>query len=95
MKWFYYFCKTLGIKIIWEMHNIVPHDCNKAGLNNSKWFYKMSDAIIYHSEVDIRRSKEIFEMDYDKKHIVIPHGHFNNIYENRISKKRLEHIRFA
>jgi glycosyltransferase involved in cell wall biosynthesis len=92
MKWFYYFCKILGIKVIWEMHNIVPHDYNETGLNNSKWFYKMSDAIIFHSEVDIRRSKELLETNYDKKHIVISHGHLNNIYENRISKKEARNI---
>lgn len=92
MKWFCLFCKILDIKIIYEMHNIVPHYFNKTDLRNSKWFYEVSDAIIFHSEIDIQRSKEILKTNSNKMHIVIPHGNFNESYENRISKKEARKI---
>ncbi len=87
MKWFYYFCKTLNIKIVWEIHNILPHDYKEADIRNSKWFYEKSDAIIFHSEIDIQKSKEILKTNMEKKHIVIPHGNFNESYINKITKK--------
>jgi len=92
MKWFYYLCKIIGIKVIWEMHDILPHKYTEADRKNYKWFYEKSDAIIFHSESDIDRSKEILKVDVSKRHIVIPHGNFNELYENRISKKEARKI---
>lgn len=92
MKWFYYFCKMMGIKIIWEMHNIVPHHYKERDVKNSKWFYEKSDAIIFHSESDINRSKEILGTSVNKINIVIPHGNFNESYENKITKEEARKI---
>jgi glycosyltransferase involved in cell wall biosynthesis len=92
MRWFYYFCKTMGIKIIWEMHNIVPHNYKEKDVKNSKWFYVKSDAVIFHSESDIYRSKEILGTSVNKPHIIIPHGNFNESYENKITKKEARKI---
>jgi glycosyltransferase involved in cell wall biosynthesis len=92
MKGFYYLCKLMGIRIIWEMHNIVPHNYNGKDVKNSKWFYEKSDAIIFHSERDIDRSKEILRTNINKMHIVIPHGNFHESYENRINKKEARRI---
>lgn len=92
MKWFYYFCKSLGIKIVWEMHNILPHNYSEADKKNSRWFYEKSDAIIFHSKDDINRSKEVLEINANKPHVVIPHGNFNESYENKISKNRARQI---
>jgi len=86
MKGFYYFCRLLGIKIIWEMHNIIPHGHTQADKKASRWFYKKSDAVIFHSKNDIERAKAVFEDHRKKTHIVIPHGNFNESYENVISK---------
>jgi glycosyltransferase involved in cell wall biosynthesis len=95
MKFFHIFCKSFGIRVIWEMHNIVPHRCTKHDRNNAKWFYEKVDAIIFHCEDDVGRSKEMLKTNMDKPHIVIPHGNFNESYENRISKddaRKLLHI---
>ena len=92
MKWFYYFCKSLGIKIVWEMHNILPHNYSETDKGNSRWFYEKADAIIFHSEDDINRSKEVFEINTDKPYVVIPHGNFNESYENKFSKNRARQI---
>lgn len=92
MKGFYYFCKMLGIKIIWEMHNIIPHKNKEINRRNSKWFYEKSDAVIFHSKSDIVRTRELLETNVDKEHIVIPHGNFNESYENKVSKEEARRI---
>ncbi|HUK99937.1 MAG TPA: glycosyltransferase family 4 protein [Nitrospirota bacterium] len=86
MKWFYYFCKGIGLKIVWEMHNILPHGYTDHDKKNSRWFYEKSDAIIFHSRNDILRVQEMLDTSMYKTHIVIPHGNFNESYENSISK---------
>lgn len=92
MKLFYYFCRGLGIKIIWEMHNILPHHFRESDRRNCKWFYEKSDAIIFHSEKDIGRTKELLRTDTRKTAITIPHGNFNESYENRISREEARAI---
>ncbi|GAM11864.1 putative glycosyltransferase [Geobacter sp. OR-1] len=86
MKLFYILCKSLKITIIWEMHNIVSHSATMQDYKISKWFYENVDAIIYHSQDDIQRAKSELQTNVDKLHIVVPHGNFNNSYENNISK---------
>jgi len=94
MKWFYFFCKSLGLKIIWEMHNILPHGYTEKDRKDSLWFYEKADAIIFHSTDDIQRAQDILGTRLHKLHTVIPHGNFNESYENTISKlearRRLE-----
>jgi glycosyltransferase involved in cell wall biosynthesis len=87
MRGFYYFCKSLGIKIIWEMHNILPHSYAENDKSNCRWFYEKSDAIIFHSGHDIQRAKDLLGTNTDKIHTIIPHGNFNESYENTISKE--------
>lgn len=92
MKCFYYFCKGLGIKIVWEMHNILPHNYSETDKKNSRWFYEKSDAIIFHSKDDISRSREVLGANANKPHVVIPHGNFNESYKNKISKNSARQI---
>lgn len=87
MKAFYYFCRFLRMKIVWEMHNIVPHNGDASERTLSCWFYERVDAIIFHNQDDIARSKKLLLSSVEKKHIVIPHGNFHEAYENTISKK--------
>jgi len=92
MKWFYCFCKILGIKILWEMHNILPHHYKEIDRKNSRWFYEKSDAIIFHSRNDISRTKKLLKTNIDKIHVVIPHGNFDGSYENNISQENARRI---
>ncbi len=87
MRAFYYFCRGFGIKVIWEMHNILPHGYGESDKGKCRWFYEKADAIIFHSEHDIQRAKEVLSTRTDKIHTIIPHGNFNGSYENTISKK--------
>jgi glycosyltransferase involved in cell wall biosynthesis len=86
MKGFYYLCRALGVRVVWEMHNILPHNSREKDRRHSRWFYERSDAIIFHSESDVARAKEQLLTDVDKTHIVIPHGNFNESYPNCVSK---------
>ena len=72
---------------MWEMHNILPHNYTKRDKLNSKWFYEKCDAIIFHSGSDKDKSQRIFGVDCKKNYIIIPHGNFNESYENKVSKK--------
>ena len=87
MQGFAAVCKILGIRIVWEMHNILPHRHTDHDRNNSRWFFKRADGIIFHSRNDIQRATELFAMDVDKPHIVVPHGNFNDSYPNTITKE--------
>jgi glycosyltransferase involved in cell wall biosynthesis len=68
------------------MHNILPHNAKENDKKNSKWFYEKSDAIIFHHKSDIDRSKKLLKTNIDKEHIIIPHGNFNDLYEDKISE---------
>lgn len=92
MRFFYFFCKILDIKIIWEIHNIIPHNYKEVDKKNSKWFFEKADAIIFHSENDILRCREILMTKKNKINIVIHHGNFNGSYENKITKKEARKI---
>ncbi len=92
MKAFCFFCRFLQIKIVWEMHNIVPHDGNEAERALSRWFYERVDAVIFHSQDDVARSKKLLLSSVEKKHIVIPHGNFHQAYQNTLSKKEARDI---
>jgi glycosyltransferase involved in cell wall biosynthesis len=92
MKAFCRFCHFLDIKIVWEMHNIVPHDGQESERVLSRWFYDKVDAVIFHSQDDIVRSKKLLHSAVEKKHIVIPHGNFHEAYQNTLSKKEAREI---
>jgi len=87
MKGFYYLCKGLRIKVIWEMHNILPHGYTEKDKKNCRWFYEKVDAIVFHSRHDIQRAKDLLNTKTEKIFTIIPHGNFNGSYENAISKK--------
>jgi glycosyltransferase involved in cell wall biosynthesis len=86
MKAFTFLCRGLGIRIIWEMHNILPHGGADRERGSSRWFYEHADGIIYHSSSDVQRAKETFGTEVDKPHIVIPHGNFNESYPNTVTR---------
>jgi glycosyltransferase involved in cell wall biosynthesis len=92
MKLFYLLCNLLDIKIIWEMHQILPHHPTKKDILKYKWFYKKIDGIVYHSDRDKDRVRNILNTYNEKKHTVIPHGNFNDSYPNTISKEKAREI---
>lgn len=88
MKLFYFLCRGLGIKIVWEVHNIVQHENTERDKKNSKWFFDRVDAVIFHSPGDASRMREMTGSYGPRQHIVVPHGNFNDSYEDTISRDR-------
>jgi glycosyltransferase involved in cell wall biosynthesis len=82
------FWRALGIRVVWEMHNILPHRPRPRDVRQTRWFYDRSDAIIFHSTDDPRRAKELLHINEDKPHVVIPHGHFNESYPNTVTRRQ-------
>lgn len=87
MKGFSALCKVLGIQIIWEMHNILPHGHTSRDRESSRWFFERANGIIYHSRGDIQRAKETLGTELEKPCLVVPHGNFNESYPNTITKE--------
>lgn len=85
MRFFCLFCKMLNIKIVWEMHQILPHHPKKSDIKKYSIFYKNVDGIIYHSENDKSRVKEILHVNENKINTIIPHANFNDSYLNNIT----------
>lgn len=93
MKLFHSFCRFLGIRVVWEMHNIVAHGFRRSDKKRAKWFYEKVDAVVFHSESDIVRSRELLGTDTAKEHFaIIPHGSFNDSYSNHITKAQARRI---
>ena len=78
--------RLLGKRIIWTVHNLVPHDVSheKILVFSTRIFTKFTDAIIAHTD---RSGKLVMKnLKVDKSKIrVIPHGNYINNYENSIT----------
>jgi glycosyltransferase involved in cell wall biosynthesis len=78
--------KLLGYKLVWTLHEILPHKTefiNDSGVR--KFISIMSDATIYHSPSALEEATNVgFSMQ--KAHI-IPMGNFMTTYKNTIAKK--------
>jgi len=88
MKAFVHLCRFMGIKVVWEVHNILPHEATEKDRAKSRWLYENADALIFHSEGDVERSREVLGSRVVKKdYTVIPHGNFNDSYPNEVSRE--------
>lgn len=80
--------KLKGGRIVWTVHNIVPHDAHHAQLSRMfmNWFVERCDGLIFMSE----QSKLTFSHYYNLQHIlpaaIIPHGHYRNSYPPAIDQ---------
>jgi beta-1,4-mannosyltransferase len=86
MKAFWVLCKVLGYKLVWEMHNILPHGYVESDKKIARWFHDHVDGIIYHSRTDIDKARKALALRRWKPHIIVPHGNFNESYENTVTK---------
>ncbi len=86
--------KNTGTKIIWTIHNIVPHESNDDSDDSKifRLFVSYTDFFIHHGEESIRQIKSKFIEAKEGIHLVCPHGdyliQFNHIEKN-IARKRL------
>ncbi|RJQ35841.1 glycosyltransferase [Candidatus Microgenomates bacterium] len=78
--------KLLRYKLIWTVHNVLPHD--KQFVNDvlaRRFLSKLCDAKIVHSESTIDEMKKI-KMD-TKNVYIIPHGNYIESYENKVNER--------
>lgn len=87
MKFFVFFCKKLGYKFVWTIHNIVPHKHTAKDVEKSRWFYEHVDHRFIHYESNIQKLEKILGVKTDKL-TVIYHPNFNDSYLNEISQKK-------
>jgi len=79
--------KLLGYKIVWTVHDIIPHEeqtTNDLGI--SIMLSKMASIKIAHSSYTISQMEQL-GLDHSNT-VVIPHGNYINAYPQSISKKQ-------
>ena len=84
MKAEYLLFRLLGLKLVWTIHNILPH---KRGLDDEervRWFYHHVDGKIIHFRSNIPELKEKLGVDESPSLHVIPYGTFS-IYPDEMS----------
>ena len=92
-SWFlfqiYFITKILRIKVVWTMHNMLPHDSKQIRINKlvQQKFIDQCKWIRVFSESTIKKLKNIYSIDNIKKIIAVPEGSYVNYYQNNISKK--------
>jgi glycosyltransferase involved in cell wall biosynthesis len=74
--------KKSGVKIVWTIHNLKPHEKYYPFLEDFYWtgMTKRLDGIIALSEDGLRLAREQFPAIAKTPSFVIPHGHYRDIY---------------
>jgi glycosyltransferase involved in cell wall biosynthesis len=80
------FIKLLGYKLVWTIHNIVPHETITANdLFITKLLCKISDRKIVHSQSTIN---ELEKLGCSVQNItIVPHGNYVSYYKDTVTKK--------
>lgn len=83
--------KILGYKLVWTVHNLLPHEkIFPNEWNALRFLSKMSNVKIVHSQHTIKQMGRN-NMSIDNTYI-IPHGNYINIYLNNFSKEKSRKI---
>jgi beta-1,4-mannosyltransferase len=85
IKW----AKVRGTKIIWTIHDEYPHSLlhPKLAIWFQSNFIKQVDGCISHSRISKELAKKTFPSLHYLPHLVIPHGHYRQVYPNNISRE--------
>lgn len=80
--------KAKGTKLVWTVHNIVPHDAYHAKLSQyfMRWFIKQCDGLIFMSELSKNTFFEHYQPQEELQWAIIPHGHYRTSYPPAIDK---------
>ncbi|WP_414564042.1 MULTISPECIES: glycosyltransferase family 4 protein [unclassified Anabaena] len=81
--------KVRGTKIIWTIHDEYPHSLLHPQLANwfQSQFIKQVDGCISHSQMSKELAKKAFPELQNISHQVILHGHYRQIYSNKITRE--------
>ncbi|MEZ5142451.1 MAG: hypothetical protein R2726_08020 [Acidimicrobiales bacterium] len=70
-----------GIPVVWTAHNLTPHDKRHDEHDPAyQAWAEAADAIIHHTRWAEHRFRERYPMSDGARHVVIPHGHFGDLY---------------
>ena len=77
-----------GTKIVWTVHNIVPHDSYHKKLSRRfmNWFVHHCDGFIFMSEQSKERFVGHYRLEKDIAFAIIPHGHYRSSYPPEINQ---------
>lgn len=79
--------KTMGFKIVWTVHNIVPHEIHTSDdLKAAIYLSQKTDVKIVHSQATIDRMEQL-GLDIQRTNI-IPHGNYIGVYSEKITRER-------
>ena len=75
-------CRSMGIKIVWTIHNLVEHESPdpKRELVFRRWFFNLSSSVIVHSQEALARVRSAYVVNRAKNVFVIPHGNYLSVY---------------
>ena len=91
--------KLKGSKIVWTVHNVVPHDAFHPKLSKHfmGWFISQCDGLIFMSEEGRQAFFNLYGSDQNLKYQIIPHGHYRNSYPASIDRneaRKLLNLKF-
>jgi len=86
MKIFVGFSKMLGYKMVWTIHNILPHEPTEKDVEKSRWLYENVDYRFIHYKSNLGKLKRILNVEL-KNIEVIFHPVFIDSYPNEINSE--------
>lgn len=80
--------RFLGVRIVWTVHNLHDHELKHPTLDRlcTAFIVRRADAIIVHCREAKRLLALEFPVSAQANIVVIPHGTYGDVYENRISR---------
>jgi beta-1,4-mannosyltransferase len=83
-----------GIKVIWTIHDLVPHDVVYPRLELPFWdnFIRRVDGVIALTRTGFEMARERYECLREVPAFVIPHGHFRQAYPRTISRDEARRV---
>jgi glycosyltransferase involved in cell wall biosynthesis len=91
MKLFVAWCRVLGFRVVWTVHNVLPHEADRKDVEKTRWFYSHADAVFVHYEANVDRLRETLQVDTGKV-TVIAHPTFEDSYPNTIGREESRRI---
>ena len=86
MRLEYLFFRMLGLKIVWTIHNILPHVPGIKDRERGQWFFNRADKKIIHFESNIPELEQKLGIESNRDLHVIPHAEYA-IFPNDISRE--------
>lgn len=86
MKLFVKFSKKLRYKIVWTIHNILPHERRKGDVEMVRWLYKNADYKFIHYKINLENLKKILNVEPENIEVIY-HPIFD-LYPKEISKEK-------